>query len=141
VKMTQGYVTDDGTFFESKLEAELHEAETRLRAQLAIAYPKISQEMFLQVVFELRSQLRSYIDAYNTATATKLDQPAQEPDRAETVNGGATEAAGGIGHVSSTEEDLASLLKLPPRGPSHVPNVGGSPRSKKVSDRRQKHGA
>ena len=35
MKKTEGFVTDDGTFFESQVEAALHEAELRLRMQLA----------------------------------------------------------------------------------------------------------
>lgn len=141
MKMTQGYVTDDGTFFESKLEAELHEAESLLRGQLATEYPQLSQDGFFEVVQNLMPPLKGYIDAYNATYSAKRNQQAEVEDRAETVNGGAAEATGGIGHVSSTEEDLAALLKLPARGSSHVPNVGRSPRTKKVSERRTKHGA
>ena len=38
MKMAQGYVTDDGTFFESKLEAELHEAEALLRGNMGTSF-------------------------------------------------------------------------------------------------------
>ena len=141
MKMTQGYVTDDGTFFESKAEAELHEAEMRLRAALSGVYGGLNQEVFFEVVLGLMPELKGYIDAHNTANPPKQHQQTEVEDRAETVNGGAAEATGGIGHVSSTEEDLAALLKLPARGSSHVPNVGRSPRTKKVSERRTKHGA
>lgn len=142
MKKTEGFVTDDGTFFESKVEAELHEAELRLRMQLAhlTAFPDLNADAFLAVVFEVRTQLRTYIDAYNTATTSKRDQQAEEQDRAEAFDSREAKADGGIGHVSSTEEDLASLLKLPPRGLGNVPDVGRSPRTKKVPERRTKHG-
>ena len=143
MKKTEGFVTDDGTFFESKVEAELHEAELRLRMQLAhlTAFPDLNADAFLAVVFEVRTQLRTYIDAYNTATTSKRDQQAEEQDRTTADDRRAAQADAGIGHVSSTEEDLASLLKLPPRGPSHLPNMGGGPRPKKEQERRAKHGA
>jgi hypothetical protein len=141
MKKTEGYVTDDGTFFENHLEAALHEAESKLRGQLATAFPQVDIEKFLAIVLEVMPQLWSYIHAHNTASAAKSNQQAEEQDRAEAGDGREAKADGGIGHVSSTEEDLASLLKLPPRGPSHVSNVGSSPRTKKIPERRAKHGA
>jgi hypothetical protein len=142
MKMTQGYVTDDGTFFESKHEAELHEAEMRLRIQLAhlTAFPKLDTDAFLAVVFEVRTQLRSYLDAYSAATTAQRDQQTEEQDRTTADDRRAAQADGGIGHVSSTEKDLEALLKLPARGHSHVPDVGSSPRPKEVQKRRSKHG-
>jgi hypothetical protein len=140
MKMAQGYVTDDGTFFESQKEATLHEAESHLRAQLVRVNPELDGDKFLAIVFEVRSQLGSYLDAYNAATATKRDQPAEDEDRGETDKDRPPEVDASLGHVSSTEEDLASLLKLPTRGPSHVPNVGSGPHAEKVSKRRTKHG-
>jgi hypothetical protein len=140
MKKTEGYVTDDGTFFENHLEAALHEAESKLRERLVTAFPQVDIEKFIAIVFEVMPQLWSYIHAHNTATAAKRDQQAEEPDRVEAQHGGEAKVDGGIGHVSSTEEDLASLLKLPPRGPSHVSNVGSGPRTKKIPERRAKHG-
>ena len=141
MKMAQGYVTDDGTFFESKNDAALHEAEMRLRSGLAGVYGGMNQEVFFEVVLGLMPELWSYIDAYNSAATVKLDQPTEDTDGAKANVSESPKADASMGHVSSTEEDLASLLKLPTRGPSHVPNVGGGPHAEKVSKRRQKHGA
>lgn len=140
MKKTEGFVTDDGTFFESQHEAVLHEAEFRLRAQMAVEYPQVGIEGFIEIVGQLMPTLKGYIDAYNTAATSQRNQPAKEPDGAEASDSRKAEADGGIGHVSSTEEDLKALLKLPPRGPSNVPDVGSSPRPKKVQERRTKHG-
>jgi hypothetical protein len=140
MKMAQGYVTEDGTFFESKTEAVLHEAESRLRGELAFKFPEAHADSFLTVIFELRSQMKEYIDAYNAAYPPKPDQ-AEVEDREETSDSREAESAANIGHVSSTEEDLAALLKLPARGPSHVPDVGSGPRSKEVQERRAEHGS
>jgi hypothetical protein len=139
MKEAQGYVTDDGTFFESKLEASLYEAELDLRHKLGSMTAEV--EAFLAVVITLMPELRRYIDAHNAASTAKLDQQTEDEDRAETVNRSSTEIDAGAGHVSSTEEDLASLLQLPTRGPSNVSNVGSRPRAKEVSKRRAKHGA
>lgn len=140
MKMAQGYVTDDGTFFESKMEAELHEAESLFRGNLAAEFPQLDPDKFIAIVYQVMPTLKGYIDAHYAAATIKRDQQAKEQDRGETDKGGPPETDASIGHVSSTEEDLASLLKLPTRGPSHVPDVGGSPHAEKVSKRRQKHG-
>lgn len=140
MKKTEGFVTDDGTFFENQMEAALHEAESLLRTRFAAMDLRISADEFLAVVFETMPELKGYIDAHFAAGAAKLDQ-AEEQDRAEDGDSRTAKADGGIGHVSSTEEDLAALLKLPPRGHSNVSNVGSSPRPKKVQERRAKHGS
>jgi hypothetical protein len=142
MKMAQGYVTDDGTFFESKTEAVLHEAEAGLRRHLAdVSNGAIDADKFLGLVLEVMPALKGFIDAYNSAITTKLNQQAKDEDRGAADESEPAKVDAGLGHVSSTEEDLASLLKLPTRGPSHVPDVGSGPHAKEVSKRRAKHGA
>lgn len=140
MKMAQGYVTDDGTFFESKLEAELHEAEAKLRAQLATEYPQLNTGGFFEVVQNLMSPLKEYINAFNATYTAKSNQQAEDEDGGEADKGGPPAPDASLGHVSSAEEDLASLLKLPARGLSHVPDVGSRASTAKVSKRREKHG-
>jgi len=140
MKMTQGYVTDDGTFFESQNEAALHEAEWLLRGRLTAAFPQIGQDGFIEVVLEVLPALKGYIDAYQAIQVIERDQQAQDEDRGAAADGAQAKVDLGPGHVSSTEEDLAALLKLPARGRSHVPDVGSGPRPKKVSDRRKVDG-
>jgi len=139
MKMAQGYVTDDGTFFESKQEAELHEAESRLRGTAALAFPELNVDMFITVILQLRNELGEYLNAYAAATTNQRDHSEVE-DRAAVDDRPPPEIATGTGHVSSAEEDLAALLKLPPRGPSNVSNVGSGPRTEKVQERRSEHG-
>jgi hypothetical protein len=136
MKKVAGYVTGDGTFFESEQEAALHESEMRLRAKLSEKYPEMPQDIVFSIIFDTMRELQEFINAANTVERNKTE----EQDRREAEVSGAPEIAGGTGHVSSTEEDLASLLKLPTRGFEHVPNMGSRPRPKKVSDRRAKHG-
>lgn len=140
MKKTEGFVTDDGTFFENQMEATLHEAESLLRGQLIAEFPQIDIDKFIAIVFQVMPTLKGYIDAHFAAGAAKLDKQAEEQDGTEALDSREAKADGGIGHVSSTEEDLAALLKLPPRGHSNVSNVGDSPRPKKVQERRAKHG-
>jgi len=142
MKMAQGYVTDDGTFFENKSEAVLHEAEARLRKQLTdMSNGAIDVDKLLGLVLEVMPALKGFIDAYNSAVSAKFDQQAKEQDGGEIDESKPSAVDASLGHVSSTEEDLASLLKLPTRGPSHVPNVGSGPHAKEVPKRRAKHGA
>lgn len=141
--MAQGYVTEDGTFFESKLEAELHEAESLLRANLVASFPQVegTLDQFFAIVFEVMPTLKGYIDAYNAANTAKLNQQAEDEDRGKATDGQASPTDASTGHVSSTEKDLEALLKLPTRRPSNVSDVGGRSRTKKVSDRRKVDGA
>lgn len=140
MKMAQGYITEDGTFFESKLEAELYEAEVALRMSLVGVNASLDPEKVLETILAVMPQLRRYVDAHYATIATQRDQQAKEQDRRETDASEPPKADANLGHVSSTEEDLASLLKLPARGPSHMPDVGSGTHAAKVSKRREKHG-
>jgi hypothetical protein len=137
MKKAAGFVTDDGTFFEDEQEAKMHEAESRLIRKLSEVLPETAVEQFISLIMGSSGEIEEYINAANTVERNK----AKEQDRGATEASGTPEVVGGAGHVSSTEEDLASLLKLPSRGHEHVPDVGDRSRSKKISDRRAKHGA
>jgi hypothetical protein len=141
MKMAQGYVTEDGTFFESKLEAELYEAEVKIRSALSAVNGALDAERFLEVVLAIMPEMRRYVDAYDATYTAKRDQQAKDEDGGEAGVSGAPTPDASLGHVSSTEEDLASLLKLPTRGHSNVPDVGSGSRPKEVQKRRTKHGA
>jgi hypothetical protein len=140
MKKTQGFVTEDGTFFESEQEAMLHEAEMKLRGVLSGVYPHIVQDTFFEVIFGVMPELKEYMNAYNAPSTAKRNQPPEKQDGAEVEHSREAQADGGIGHVSSTEKDLEALLKLPARGSVHVPDMGRGSRTKKVSERREKHG-
>jgi hypothetical protein len=139
--MAQGYVTEDGTFFESKLDAELYEAEMKLRGVLAGVYGGMNQELFFEVVLGLMPELWSYINAHQAVQTATRNQQAKEQEREPPDSGEKAEVVEGGGYVSGSEEELASLLKLPVRGPSHVPNVGRGSQSEEVPVRRKVDGA
>jgi hypothetical protein len=134
MREAKGFVTDDGTFFEDDKEAALYEAELRLKARLAEVLPNLNQDAFFAVVVGAMQELTEFINAHHAWNPPKTKEPDGE------AASGTAEDTTGAGHVSSTEEDLASLLKLPTRGHSDVPDVGSRPRTEKVSDRRKKHG-
>jgi hypothetical protein len=137
MRKAAGFITSDGTFFESEVEAWLHEAEVRLRHRLSVEFPQVAQEKFFEVITVLIEEMGEYINAYKVAN--KRD-PAEGEVGGEDDDSGKAEAHDSLGHVSSTEEDLAVLLKLPARGSEHVPDVGSGTRTKKVPDGRAKHG-
>lgn len=141
MKMAQGYVTDDGTFFESKFEATLYEAETRLRAHLRMADHALDQEKFLTVVFEVMPQMKEFVDAYEAQNTAARNQQAEDEKRKQDEDSEAPPAVESGGHVSSTEADLASLLKLPARRPSHVPDVGRGAPPEAIPERSKVDGA
>ena len=141
MKMTQGYVTDDGTFFESKLEAEQHEAEMALRSMLGVEYPQVSADKFIEMVQNLMPSVRGYADAYQALQVTKRDQSTEDEDRTAVDDGLTTTPDTSTGHISSAEKDLEALLQLPARGHGNVPDVGSRPRAKKIPDRRKVDGA
>jgi hypothetical protein len=140
MKQTQGFVTEDGTFFESEWEAALYEAEFRLRAELGKAFPKLNQEAFFTIVLTMKSELLEYLNAHSTANATKPDPDTSEIGEQVEVSE-APEVDVSAGYVTGTEEDLAPVLKLPTRRPSHVPDMGSGTQSEEVPDRSKVDGA
>ncbi len=140
MKHTEGFVTDDGTFFENEEEAALYEAEFRLRGALSKTFPQLNQEPFFTIVLSLKRELMEYLDAHSTANATK--PVADESEIGEQVEPSQPpEAHVSQGYLTGTEEDIASVLKLPIRRHSHVPDVGSGAQSEEVPDRSAIDGA
>jgi len=137
MKETKGYITDDGTFFETKEEALLHEAESVLRGALSSQTQDV--DILLNYILHNIEPIRNYLNAYLAARYSTPD-PAQDENREEARNSPSSAMPENTGHVSSTEEDLKALLKLPTRGPSHLPDVGRGPHAEEVQDRREEHG-
>lgn len=134
MKQTKGFVTDDGTFFESEGEAQLYEAEFRLRGALSTTFPSLNQEPFFTIVLTLKRELTEYLNAHSTTNAAKPD-----PDEGEVRDEDEVSEAPPVDEhpaiINSAEEDLASILKLPTRRPSHVPDVRSGTQPEEVSDR------
>lgn len=133
MKQTKGFVTDDGTFFESEYEAELYEAEFRLRAGLVATFPNLNQEPFFSIVLTLKHELMEYLNAHSTANATRRDpDPTEIADEAPVSE--PPKANEHPAYINSAEEDLASVLKLPVRRHSNVSDVGSSTPAEEVSN-------
>jgi len=139
MRKAEGFITNDGTFFERQEEAELHEAETKLRVKLSVDFPNLSQGKFFIILDDAIEVIGEYIDAYKAHdTAKRAETKDEIGDKVDDSE--PPEAHDSLGHVSSTEEDLTSLLKLPTRGHGNVSDVGSSPRAEEVPHRRKKHG-
>lgn len=65
VKPANGFMSDDGNFFEQEKDAEFHEAETAL---LSLFGQRITNaplvDLVMETLGEFSSQIRRYIDAY-----------------------------------------------------------------------------
>ena len=144
MKPTQGYLTEDGTFFESKKEAALYEAEIRLRDAFIERYQKGDVEVFMTIVRTLRKQIGDYCNVYFTPSPvdiTEPNTPAQEPIGEADDSGPPTTADDRPRILTGTEEDIASVLKLPTRRHRNVSDVGSSPSTEEVPDRGPIYGA
>lgn len=136
MRQASGFITEDGTFFETEEEAKLHEAEQWLRGQMVMHFPQIDVDGILNLVETLRTELGEYLNA----TAAHLRTQTKKQNRTGDQDSSSSEVSGHLGHVSSAKEDLEALLQLPSRRPSHVPDVGSGPRTEKVQERREEHG-
>lgn len=135
VKPVQGYIAADGTFFESKREATLYEAEMELRSRITHEFPKVQLDLVMALITHVMPQLRSYCDAYfyvpNT-TESEIGEESPEP---------ASPTDGGTGFFNGTEEDIKAVLKLPTGRPRHVPDLGHRPYAKEIPDSGEVDGA
>jgi hypothetical protein len=135
VKPVQGYIANDGTFFESKKEATLYEAEMELRDRIVKEYPLVELERVMHLLRAVMPQLRSYCDAYFYAPNTAEGEIGEAPvDLTPTPDGH-------TGFFNGTEEDIKGILKLPIRGHSHVPDLGHRPYAKEIPDGGEVDGA
>lgn len=93
MKPVQGYMSDDGTFFESKLEATRHDYEMQIRAYCVSHTPTIDAEKLMYHLEALADTATGYIDVTrqieahssvaSQAVAYQADE--QEPEKAPPV--------------------------------------------------------
>jgi hypothetical protein len=107
-KPVQGYLAEDGTFFESKSRAELHDAEMSIRAYCVSHKPPIDAEKLLVHI----EALADVIQRYNNANAQVKAYIATEAQAGERETNPEIKAP------------PAPLLKQSPDGHKSVSNVG-----------------
>ena len=120
VRKTEGYVTEDGSFFEKEKDAKLHEVELRLRSRLSETFPGIDQERFFGIMLAITNELVEYLNAYQAAHSDTKDK-----DGSTTGDKEKAEADDGLSVQHRPEEDLASLLQFPEREVEGGTGMGG----------------
>lgn len=144
MKQTKGFITEDGTFFEDEFEGNLYEAELHLRHALAERFPQLPQEKFFVVVLGVIREMKEYLNAHTESLANSVSE---QVDTSASEIGAEDEVSSPPpvdehpAYLSGTEEDLASVLKLPTRRPSHVPDVGSGTQPEEVPNRSAVDGA
>jgi len=124
----QGYLTKDGTFYESKRDARLHEATREVTMLCESHTPQpIAPERFLLLLSNWGPQIREFIDA-NQA----IKDHTQEDTSPTSGN--------------QTYDELRDALdetveQQPTSGRDDLPDVGDSSRPQGVSQRKSKHGS
>jgi hypothetical protein len=144
MKKTTGYLTDDGRFFDLEEEAEFAEAEQALLKSLPPALKNIDR--FVEVILGSMTEIRRYFNAYsaiNHGTATRNDPGGDEPDGEWQRDNRVEEVPGDLDQEDDrpTEEDVESILELPPGVREPVPDVGRHIQPTKVRQQRPIHGA
>ncbi len=149
MKPTQGYVTEDGRFFERKTEAEYHEARRTLEIQLdAIEIGDgryVDPDKFIDVLTSVIPSAERLIDAYKADPehAQKYeDDVANERQRLrEALSDTTSSPVQGDGAATNSgrpyrgsRESPPGVLEQPPSRHVSVSNVGRSPQSTKLQD-------
>lgn len=122
MKATQGFLSEDGTFFESKAECELYEAELLLDA--VCDSHGVDPTAYKQMVRSSSQQTMRYIDAHHTYEEEVTSSGSQEREYATSVS-----APGDSG----SEDIAARLLELSPSSGEHMPTMGRGERTEGVS--------
>lgn len=133
MRKVSGWTTEDGSFFEEEKAANLYEHEQRLRKAIEASFEQVNPDKLMPVILKLLPQLKGYVNAYYTVQTNEVDLPEPE-QKARVRRSEEAETPRGTGFVSGTEEDLEAVLKLPPRRPRHVPDVGRSSLAEEVPD-------
>lgn len=122
MKPAKGFLTQDGEFFTTEIEAEYHEAVIALE-EIVEASPGI---MFISLINANSEAVKRYVNAYQAWAATEA------PHSQDRVN-----------HEDnrSTEEKLNSLLEQPSGRSEPVSDVGSGEQSEALRQQRQGDGS
>lgn len=137
VKPAQGFMSDDGNFFDTEAEAEHHEAETNLMMVLGSSYlAGDAIDTFMEHCVTHKAVIRRYLDAYE-AINQQEETTISEHDKAAAYVIAASSFAEARRYsqdnTAGSQAD-ASLQPLADNRHSDVSDVGGSPRSEAVQD-------
>lgn len=121
MRATQGFLSEDGTFFISKAECELYEAELVLDAVCDSHY--VDPTAYKAMIRRSTMGTRRYINAFETC---EKEVAAQSEQREYATSVSAPGDAG-------SEAIAARLLELSSGSNEHMPTVGSGERTEGVS--------
>src|SRR6187402_2737322 len=128
MKRVRGYLTQDGTFFELEVDANLYEAEIDLRTRSGNA--KIDPDRLIDALRMLHAPIRKYLNAIENKKDNEANSAELVVDRDAFLN---------QPNDGSTETNPSSVQQLKALSDEHVPDVGSDPQPEAV--RKQRKGA
>ena len=139
-RATSGYLSEDGTFFETEAEADLHTAEMKIIAYCVSHTPKpIDSDKLLAAIEALAAPIKEYLNAKDRLEAPKNDWNREVDEWADRISPSA-----------KTEEDQAdkdesgegidAVLEQSVDGHEPMSNVGDGSQSEGILNKRKSHG-
>lgn len=130
-RQVEGYITTDGTFFEDRIEAEVHEATLVLSGlMLGEGLNDHSLKFLLKFIGDYHGEVEAYIKAIRIQQAVETeragDLPEDEGDTADDEGG---------------SQDAESVQQQPAVSGGHLPDLGRSVSPEEIQNRRKKHGS
>lgn len=152
-KATQGFLAEDGTFFVSEREADMHTAEMKIRAFCVSHTPPIDPDKFIEITEALADTVKDYLDAKDRDETEEFEPTSQEGSGiVGGINRDTLPAWTKYNHVSGTEiednqdDDQSgkaepdAVLQFSIDGYEPVPDLGGSAQSESVLIERKSDG-
>lgn len=125
-KPVNGYLAEDGTFFDDFHAARRHDAVNRIRGLCESHMPQpINSIKFLKLLDMWSAEIKEYIDVQESINQIKEDTTGVNRDQADNTDG-------------NVEAD--ALEQLASSGYVSMPDVGDSAQGESVQQRRKKHG-
>lgn len=138
VREAHGFFTDDGSFYERKEEAELHDTEAAIIDYLKNA--GIQPEPILELLNEMRTEIEDYYDKAKAERETRAPsnpESGREDDHSSTKSDRVESDTSDNG---SSEARVESVQQQPGARRKSVSNVGRRKRPKTIQDKRKEHG-
>lgn len=128
IRKVQGYVSEDGTFFESAAEANLHDTKQVLEGLLLGEFHNVGQ--IVEFMEANHAEVEAFIKSVQAVRGLEAERelandPEDDADQADDGGG---------------EEGAAPVLQQPTDSGEHLPDLGRSVSAKEIRDKRKKHG-
>ncbi len=138
MRAVRGYLTDDGTYFDTKVEAALYDSLHALR--FAATNIGVNPDKGLIFVDGCRDVIRRYIDA-KEAYETAEQEHVYDAYQSGPLRTGTTAPLDiDFSILDGAKADSSSVQQQPSDEPQHVSNVGGGVGSEAIPDKCEEHG-